>query len=368
MRRTEYSLLPTYQALLLVLSVCFGTAASNPPTAMASEWDATVAAAKREGAVVVSALSGELLRQVLMSFEQDYPGIRVKYQSGNLRDLWPLVYKEREMGQYLWDVRVGGVDAATYEAKDRGVLEPILPVLMLPEVLDDGKWMGGLSSLFGDKEKRYVIHISGLLSGDIVVNRDVIPETQLKSPRELTDARWNGKIVMQDPREGGSGTAALAALIQQYGEPFVRELLTRQNVVVSDNRRQMAEWVVRQRYPIAIGLGTAGPITQFQKEGLGKNIKPVPGYDTMAGNAVILFNKAPHPNAAKVYVNWLLSEKTQARLAEMAQTNSRRLSVKPGNPELALDPKRIQKYLDISDEKYAPVKVRAQELAKELIP
>jgi ABC-type Fe3+ transport system substrate-binding protein len=336
--------------------------------ASAAEWDKTLAAAKKEGEVVVSALSGELLRQVLMSFEQDYPGIKVKYQSGNLRDLWPLVYKEREMGQYHWDVRVGGVDAATYEAKDRGLLDPIAPVLMLPEVLDDKKWIGGLSSLYGDKEKKYVIHVSGLLSGDIVVNRDSIPEGQIKSPKELTDPRWKGKILMQEPREGGSGTAALAALLQQYGEPFVRDLLKNQAVVISDNRRQMAEWVVRQRYPIAIGLGTAGPITQFQKEGLGKNIKPIPGYDTIGGNTVILFSKAPHPNAAKVYVNWLLSEKAQRRLAEIGQTNSRRFDVKPGNPELALDPKRISKYLDISDEKYAPIKVRAQELAKELLP
>lgn len=353
---------------LLCMYLCMGAWATGVWAASDKHWEETLAAARKEGAVVVSALSGELLRQVLTSFEQDYPGIRVKYQSGNLRDLWPLVYKEREMGQYHWDVRVGGVDASTYDAKERGLLDPILPVLTLPDVLDDRKWMGGLASLFGDKEKKYVIHISGLLSGDIVVNRDIVPEGQMRSPKELTDARWRGKIVMQDPREGGSGTAALAALIQQYGDAFVRDLLTRQAPVVSDNRRQMAEWVVRERYPIAIGLGTAGPITQFQKEGLGKNIKPIPGYNTIAGNAVILFNKAPHPNAAKVYVNWLLSEKTQTRLAQIAQTNSRRTDVAPGNPELALDPKRFQEYLDISDEKYAPLKLRAQRLAKELLP
>ncbi len=226
---------------------------------------------------------------------------------------------------------------------------------------------GGLSGLFGDQEKKYVIHISGLLSGDIVVNRDVVPERELSSVKDLLDPRWKGKIILQDPREGGSGTAALGALLQKYGESFVRDLLTRQDVVISDNRRQMAEWVVRQRYPIAIGLGTAGPITQFQKEGVGKNIKSIQGYDTIAGNAVILFNKAPHPNAAKVYVNWLLSHKTQARLAEIAQTNSRRTDVQPGNPELALNPKRMGEYLDISDEKYASVKVKAQQLAKQLI-
>ncbi len=353
---------------MLVALLLYSLPPSLGAQSESQEWARTLAAARREGAVVVSALSGELLRQVLMSFEQDYLGIRVQYKSGNLRDLWPLVYKERTLGQYLWDVRVGGVDASTYQAKDRGVLDPVLPALMLPEVLNDADWMGGLRGLFADKEKKYVIHISGLLSGDIVVNRDSVPEAELKSPKELTDARWQGKITMQDPREGGSGTAALAALIQQYGEPFVRDLLTRQKLAVSDNRRQMAEWVVRGRYPIAIGLGTAGPITQFQQQGLGKNIRPISGYNTIAGNAAILFNKAPHPNAAKVYINWLLGQKAQARLAEVAKTNSRRVDVKQGQPALALEAKHIQEYLDVSDEKYAPVKLRAQQLAKELLP
>lgn len=339
------------------------------PATADTDWEKTVAAAKKEGSVVISALSGELLRQVLVSFEQDYPGIKVKYTAGNLRDFWPVVYKEREVGQYLWDLRVGGVDAVTYQAKDKALLDPILPLLVLPEVVDNKKWMTkGLAGLFGDNEEKYVLHASGLLAGELIVNRDSAPESELKTAKDIIDPRWKGKIVMQDPRNGGSGTAGLATLMQLYGEGFVRELLSKQNIVVSDNRRQMAEWVVRNRYPIAIGLGSAGPITQFQEQGLGKNIKPVPGYSAISGSAVILMNKAPNPNAAKVYLNWLLSQKTQQRLAEVAKTNSLRVDVKPGNPDFALDPKAAKAYLDISDEKYAAVKFRAQELAKQLLP
>jgi iron(III) transport system substrate-binding protein len=334
-----------------------------------AEWEKTVAAAKKEGSVVISALSGELLRQVLLSFEQDYPGIKVKYTAGNLRDFWPVVYKEREVGQYLWDLRIGGVDAITYQAKDKGLLDPILPLLVLPDVVDDKKWMvkDGLKGLFGDNENKYVLHTTGLLAGELIVNRDSAPESQLKTAKDIIDPRWKGKIVMQDPRNGGSGTAGLATLMQLYGEPFVRDLLTKQDIMVSDNRRQMAEWVVRNRYPIAIGLGSAGPITQFQEQGLGKNIKPVPGYNAIAGNAVVLMNKAPNPNAAKVFLNWLLTRSTQQRFADISKTNSLRNDVKPGSPDFALDPQKAASYLDISDEKYAAVKLRAQEMSKELL-
>jgi len=198
-----------------------------------------------------------------------------------------------------------------------------------------------------------------------VVDRDAVTEAQFKSLRDLLDPRWQGKIVIQDPRGGGAGSYALAGFLLQYGEDFVRWLLSRQNPVVMDNKRQMAEWVIRKRYPIAVGMGT-DTLPQFRKEGLAKNIKPVPG-DDITGDAVMLINRAPHPHAAKVYVNWLLSRKTQARLAEVAQLNSRRADVKPGNPELALDPKRMRHYLDVSDEEHVEARLKAQQLAKQLL-
>jgi iron(III) transport system substrate-binding protein len=336
----------------------------------ADTWEQTVAAAKKEGTVVVSALSGELLRQALLSFEQDYPGIKVEYHAMNGRDFRSRVLKERELGQNLWDLRIGGVDADSFEFAKRGVLDPIRPVLMLPDVTDPAKWMGGFdsqTSIFADNGKKYVLRTTGLLTGELMVDRDVVSEKVFKSAKDLLDPRWKGKIVMQDPRLPGAGNSALATLIHMYGEQFVRDLLTKQDIVVSDNRRQMSEWMVRKRHHIALGLGSAGPITEFQKQGLGKNIKSF-ATNSIAGNAVVLLNKAPHPNAAKVYVNWLMSQKGQAKLAEIAKTNSWRVDVKPGDPELAMDPKKIQQYVNMTDERHVGTRQRAFELAKELIP
>jgi ABC-type Fe3+ transport system substrate-binding protein len=350
----------TFAAVLALLMFTSVTAYA------ADDWDKVVAAAKKEGEITVSASSSELLRQVLMTFSQDYPGIKVSYQSGPLRDFWVKVEKEREVGQHLWDVRVGGVDASTYKAKDRGWLDPIQPLLLLPEVKDDRKWMGGISSMFGDKERKHVLVFAAYQFG-FSADRDVIPEKDLKGSQDLLDPRWKGKIVMQDPSRGGAGNEALAAFILKHGEQFARDLLTKQAVVISDNKRQMAEWVVRKRYPIAIGLGSEDTIAQFQKEGLGKNVKIVHGGDVLGGEALIVLNKAPHPNATKVFVNWLLSQKTQDQLGKVAQLNSRRLDVKPGNAELAVDAKRIASYYQMSGEASLDVKLKAQQLGKELV-
>ena len=331
-----------------------------------SDWERTLAAARKEGAVTVSASSSELLRQVLMEFERDHPGIRVLYTSANGRDFWSRVEKEREVGRYLWDLRIGGVSAQAYEAKDRGFLDPIRPLLALPEVADDGKWSGGIHRLFADRDKKYAMRFTGALFAGVVVNRDVVPEKDFKTPRDLLDPRWQGRIVLQDPRAGGgAGSYALAGFLLQYGEPFVRELLSRQKPIISDNKRQMAEWVIRNRYPIAIGMGT-DTLPQFQQQGLGKNVRVVPG-DDITGDVVLLINKAPNPNAAKAYVNWLLSRKTQGRLAQVAELNSRRTDVKPGDPESALDLRRVGHYLDVSDEEHVEARNKVRKLAKELL-
>jgi iron(III) transport system substrate-binding protein len=352
-----------FKLLLAVLSLpAFFTTASQA----ADTWEQTLAAARKEGSVVVSASSSELMRKVFTSFEQDYPGIKVEYHAGNLRDFRLRVDKERELGQYLWDVRIGGTDASTYQWKDKGVLDPIRPLMALPDIVNDATWIGGIDSLFGDKEKRYVLHFTSYNFGGPLVDRDVVSEKDFNSAKDLIDPRWKGKIVMQDPRSGGAGNAALAAYIGKYGEQFARDLLSKQDIVISDNKRQMAEWLVRKRYPIVIGMGSDDTIAQFQQQGLGKNVKNVL-VDAAADDGIILFNKAPHPNAAKVYLNWLLSKKTQAKLAELASLNSRRIDVKPGNPALALDPKRIDQYLQTSNEDVQHLKFKAQQIAKEFV-
>lgn len=98
---------------------------------------------------------GQLWRQAISSFEQDYPGIPIELAGANSRDVWPRVFQERQGGVYNWDLRVGGPDPDSYEAYRQGVFDPIRPLLTLPEVTDDSKWLGGVDGLFVDAEDRW---------------------------------------------------------------------------------------------------------------------------------------------------------------------------------------------------------------------
>jgi ABC-type Fe3+ transport system substrate-binding protein len=80
-----------------------------------------------------------------------------------------------------------------------------------------------------------------------------------------------------------------------------------------------------------------------------------------------IFNRRPHPNAARVYLNWLLSKDGQTSWAQLTGgRNSLRLDVPVGEPSTAIDPKR--KYQQTAVEDMNAQRQALIKLATELIP
>jgi ABC-type Fe3+ transport system substrate-binding protein len=77
----------------------------------------------------------------------------------------------------------------------------------------------------------------------------------------------------------------------------------------------------------------------------------------------MLFNGAPHPNAARVYLNWLLSREGQENWARLSEQDSRRLDV-PAPPGVA--PKQGVNYVQIGKEENLGYHTQSQELARSI--
>jgi iron(III) transport system substrate-binding protein len=125
---------------------------------------------------------------------------------------------------------------------------------------------------------------------------------------------------------------------------------------------------VRGRYPIGISV-YGSHLRTFQEQGQGLNIQPLDGalsYGAPVGT-IQLMNAAPHPNAAKVYVNWLLTQRAQQKLADFTGYTSARLDVPP-SPEGAIDPTRFNEYFGHGREDFLPLNHRARELIVKLLP
>jgi iron(III) transport system substrate-binding protein len=332
-----------------------------------AEWDQTVAEAKREGRLVISGPANTIWREQLTAFQKEYPEIHVDYTGANSRDYFPRISRERQGGQYLWDLRIGGTDPQVFAAKDEGLFEPARSLLVLPDVVDDSKWFGGYDSIFADKERRFIPGFLATLAPVLFVNRDLVPEAEIRTERDLLDPKWKGRIAIQDPR-GGAALAALATFYQVHGEPFVRDLLSQDLLVTNDNR-QIAEWMVRGRYPLAIGVRHSDLLV-FQQEGLGKNVQPVRTEAvplSIGSGSIQALTQAPHPNALKVFSNWLMTQRAQQALTQATGDNSRRADVPPAGPEMRPDPAQWDTYVPHQDEALLPVRLRTLELTNDLL-
>jgi ABC-type Fe3+ transport system substrate-binding protein len=74
---------------------------------------------------------------------------------------------------------------------------------------------------------------------------------------------------------------------------------------------------------------------------------------------------APHPNAARLFINWLLSSDGQTSWATVTTNNSRRLDVPVGDPERYAAPEIDYVYLN--HERYEPDRQRAATIAREVL-
>lgn len=334
------------------------------------EWERVLTTAKKEGRLIIAGAPGDTYRKALTAgFEKSHPEIRLEYVGMSGRDAVPKIVRERQASLYQWDIYIGGPTSALAGLKPMGAFDPLRPALIRPEVFDDGKWLGGFQDGFVDLEGKLFYAFDGTVSQPVHVNRDVVPHGELKSAKELLDPKWAGKIVWEDPKYEGAGLNAGLDFSLAYGEDFLRRLLREQKIVYTRDRRQIAEWAVRGRYPVAVALPTDLVII-FQEKGAGQALEPldqgpvnslIPGFGALA-----LMNRAPHPNAAKLYLNWLLSPDGQRDWAQTVQRNSRRLDVQPGDP--ARSAKSGRKYLKTQAEAMSSQRERIMQIARELIP
>ncbi len=335
------------------------------------EWEATLAVAEKEGEVSLAGPPGDSFREALLTgFSKLYPKIKVELLGGSGGEKVARILRERQAGVYNWDLYISGPTSGLSAFKPAGALDAFKPALILPEVKNDKEWIGGFDAGWADSEKKLFYVFGGTLAGDnIYINRDLVPGNEIRSAQDLLDPKWTGKIVIQDPRVEGKGLTDMLVISLAHGDDTVRKILRDRKPVITHDRRQLVEWLVRGRYPIALGLNEY-VLVNFQKKGVGKNISAVEDPKTIVywasgSSGIALFNRAPHPHAAKVYINWLLSRSGQLDWVK-TQTNSRRADVPPSEPGSAMKPGRV--YHNVQAEDMTAQRRRIQQMAKELLP
>jgi ABC-type Fe3+ transport system substrate-binding protein len=353
-------------------AVAAPTTPSAKPTAAASEWDQVVAAANAEKTVAVATYAGTGHRKVIEAFQAAYPGIQVEHSQfqSSSRDYIPRVLQELKAGLHSFDLALMPPQEMLRQLRPVDGLAPIRPALIRPDVLDDKNWLDNFESGFLDKDKRWGYALVSLKSDDFWINTEMVNESEIRSLKDILDPKWKGKIVGGDPRTKGSGfQPATVMRLMTSGDDIMKRLYVDQEVVVSADARQLTEFMVRGRYPIGVGAIDRVILKDFQAQGIGNGLKPIdiPEGTYLYSQTGILWmlNGPPHPNAAKVYANWLLSKEGGAAWSEHIGDNSRRSDV-PVADESKVPTRGVQ-YLNIQAEDLLDEQQKTQDLAKQLL-
>ncbi len=316
------------------------------------DWQDLIAAARKEGKVVVFGPAHQEVRRVLpVAFEKRF-GVKMEYMGGRGSAAAAKLAKERAAGLYTADAALAGIQTMARRFYAGGMLDPVKP-LLLPENLDGSKWKKG-EPWFIDPEKKYALRLFSYVSEMFTINTDHVKPEDYKTAKDLLlNPKFKGKIVAHDPRRSGTGSNKAAQLYLEYGETFLKQFYVDQKPRISRRERQITDWLLRGTYPVIMG-GDFAEIEKMRKEGLPvKSVFALPDLPASlsGGNGnLVVFNKHPHPAATKLLVNWLASKEG---LEIYARASGRAVTRNDIDEAAFLPPQRIpkagEKYFDTYD-------------------
>jgi iron(III) transport system substrate-binding protein len=286
------------------------------------EWEKTVEEAQKEGRVVVYFWQGGNLEKAVQAFQKKYPDIRLATIGGRGSSFVVRITSEMRAGKYLADICICGVTSPYTVLYKNNVLEPMKLAFLLPEVSDESRWWQGKHH-FQDPEGKYIFVYRGEPAGSrTFYNTNLARAGEFKSYWDFLKPRWKGKMVAIDPMESAGGWRQLY-YNPQLGAEFVRRLFAEMHITFIRDDRQAVDWLATGKF--AIGFFLAG-VPEGKAQGLpideipSENMKEAVTLYSGPNGTIALLKQAPHPNAAKLFINWFLSREGQKTFQEIMNT------------------------------------------------
>ncbi len=324
----------------------------------AAEWATVVAAAKREGKVVIIGPEGNETRNALVDgFQRKYPEIQVEHSGLPPAQMPPKLLAEQKAKLYSVDLLVQGSGPVINGLLSVKAIIPIKPFLVGPNIADASVWLNKKFS-FADEAGQYNLVMSVYIMPPFIYNTTMVSAKEITAWKDLLAPKWKGKLAVLDPRLAGGGlaNATFWYASPKLGKEFIQKLFSSQEIAVSRDSRQLLDFVGQRKYAISIGpsevmakewIAKGVPLRQFNPEALQE------GAVTTAGNGALAVPlNPPHPNALKVYIDYLLSKQGQTEWSKAIGFASLRQDVPRDHVEEHLIPKEGVQYFDSHLERY----------------
>ncbi|MEE8519584.1 MAG: ABC transporter substrate-binding protein [Dehalococcoidia bacterium] len=315
------------------------------------------AAAREEGRLVLASgnnSSRALTPPIRDAFGKQF-GIQVTVAGGRGSEQFARIGAERQGGRYEIDLLILGRRHMGESFGPAGFLTPIQDQLFHPDALDTSKWWGerlwfrepeGVEPKYSVafSVSAYPNPLTPSYNTELVTEADI---AAINSAWDFLDLKWKDKIIALSPL----ATGISSGLIDIYAHPalgpawierfFSREL----DVTFAADDRQIVDSISFGGHALAVfGQGAEGALVALAREGLpvarwSKNLQE--GGRLSANSSYVwlgMLDRAPHPNAAKLFVNWWLTQEGQTAYNTLSATTDLPPSLREDVPVGISDP------------------------------
>ena len=268
--------------------------------------------AKKEGGLTIySSATNEDMQAMIKAFEQKYPGVKIKFWRSDSESILQRAVIEARGNRNEFDIAEtsGGTLEALY-------LEKLLQVVKSPvlaDISDKAKfphaaWTGS----------RFQIQT-------VAYNTNQVKKADLpKSWRDLADPKWKGKLGIELDDAEWFGVV-VRYIGEAEGLKLFKEIATKNGVSVRKGHTLLANLTASGEVPLALGVYDY-KIQQMKRAGA-----PIDVYDldpvTVHPVGIALAAKSPHPHAALLFFDFLLSDGQKIYVEQNTQPTN--ITVKP---------------------------------------
>ena len=294
-------------AILIALTSCAPAAPGQATSA------ADVRAAAREGEVVVY-INHDVHQRLVEDFERRFPKVKLRFVVLTSRDMQARVIAEASSGKPVADV----VWTSAMDTQVKLINDGYAQTYDSPEARSLPAWARWRDQGFGVTSEPIVfVYNKRLLKG-----RDAPrSHADLLAALRADPARWRGKVAMYDPELSGMGFFYLSSNIQFYpdawalydalaaagartyvpAKPMLERVASGEHLLAFDMSGSYADWYVRNHGP---DIGYVIP----------------EDYHLSISRVAFITRVARHPSAARVFLDYLMSEAGQRLLLEVRLT------------------------------------------------
>jgi ABC-type Fe3+ transport system substrate-binding protein len=284
-----------------LIPVCVSALLAAAAPAHAQTIDALYDRAKLEKTVALyGAGPSEPFKRWIEDFEKTYPGVTVAFTGGLSNAL------DKKIAQQLAEKKMEA-DIGIFQTMQDFVRWKKMGALMLfkPQGFDT------IYPAFADEDGAFtavsVNMIAYAYNTEMVATADVP-----KSALDFLKPRFRGRLITTDPSDDDAGFMAFYAIVKKYGWEYMDKYLAQRPRFTRDGHAVVSNAIAAGEMLATFDSTSTTP--RLMREG--KPIRLVLSRDDPTPLFLVsgaIFKGAPHPNAAKLFLDWYLAPEQQRR-------------------------------------------------------